>query len=162
MMYLATHKDLLEIANLADLVINDMEKSNIPQWKKGYPAYIHFEKDVEDGALYIYKDENIIIGAITILPENDPPYRTINSWLKQKSIVIHRLLVHPMARKKGVAQKLLDQAIDFGKNENYESIKIDTHLENYKMRNFLKKNGFVELEYLETIDRLAYEKVLED
>ncbi len=162
MMCLATHKDLLEISNLADLVINDMEKSNIPQWKKGYPAYTHFEKDVEDSALYIYKDENIIVGAITILEENDPPYKTINSWLKEKSIVIHRLLVHPMARKKGVAQKLLDQAIIIGKKQNYESIKIDTHIENYKMRNFLKKNGFIELEYLEIIDRLAYEKVLED
>ena len=162
MLLLATYKDLDEIDSLAKLVINDMEISNIPQWKTGYPAFSHFEKDVEDNALYIYKEENVILGTITVLPENDPPYETINSWIKEKSIVIHRMLVHPNARNKGIAKILLDKAIEVGKNGNYESIKIDTHIKNYKMRNFLKKNGFIELEYLEVIDRLAYEFVLED
>ena len=72
------------------------------------------------------------------------------------------MLVHPIARKKGIASKLLNKVIEIGKLGNYESIKIDTHIENYKMRKFLKKNGFIELEYLEIIDRLAYEKVLEE
>ena len=72
------------------------------------------------------------------------------------------MLGHPEYRKLGIAKVFIDNAIMLCKKGNYESIKIDTHLENYKMRNFLKKNGFVELDYLETIDRLAYEYVLED
>jgi len=162
MLLLATHKDLLEIDTLAKKVIEEMESSKIPQWHHGYPAYRHFKEDIDNKGLYIYRENNIILGTITILPENDPPYQTINSWLKEKSIVIHRMLVDPASRNKGVAQKLLNKAIMIGKENNYESIKIDTHLENYKMRNFLKKNGFIELEYLKIIDRLAYEKVLED
>lgn len=162
MLMFATYKDLYEINDLANLVIKDMEKSNIPQWEKGYPAYDDFMKDVDDNALILYRDNGIIIGTITILPENDPPYKTICSWIKEKSIVIHRMLVHPNVRKKGVASILLAEAIKIGIKGKYESIKIDTHLENYKMRNFLKKNGFIELEYLETIDRLAYELVLEE
>ena len=162
MLLLATHKDLVEIVKLADLVVNDMEIANIPQWKKGYPADIHFERDILKKSLYIYKEDNTILGVITILPENDPAYLTISSWLKDKSVVIHRMLVHPNYRNKGIAQKLLDKAVNLGNDNKYESIKIDTHIENYKMRKFLKKNGFIELEYLEVIDRLAYEKVLED
>ena len=162
MLLLATYKDLLEIDNLAELVISDMEKANIPQWKKGYPAFDDFKKDIDNSALYIYQEDNAILGTITILPENDPPYKTINSWLKEKSIVIHRMLVHPDFRNKGIAKILLDEAIHNALSNHYESIKIDTHLENYKMRSFLKKNGFIELEYLKVIDRLAYEKVLED
>ncbi|MCK5388581.1 MAG: GNAT family N-acetyltransferase [Candidatus Izimaplasma sp.] len=158
----ARYNDLNELDKLVVLVINDMESSNIPQWSIGYPSSAHFKKDIEDSAIYIYKEENVILGSITVLPENDPPYKTINSWIKEKSIVIHRMLVHPNARNKGIAYKLLEKAIEIGKKDKYESIKIDTHLENYKMRNFLKKNGFVELEYLETIDRLAYELVLEE
>ena len=158
----ARYNDLNELDKLVVLVINDMESSNIPQWSIGYPSSAHFKKDIDNRAIYIYKEENIILGSITILPENDPPYKTINSWIKEKSIVIHRMLVHPIARNKGIAYKLLEKAIEIGKKDKYESIKIDTHLENYKMRNFLKKNGFIELEYLKTIDRVAYEKILEE
>ena len=162
MLIFATYKDLIEIDNLANLVIDDMKLSNIPQWEKGYPSYSHFEKDINNHALYIYKVDNIILGSITILPENETAYKTIDSWVKDKSIVIHRMLVHPRARNKGVAQKLLDMAIKVAKENNYDSIKIDTHLKNYKMRNFLEKNNFIEIRYLKTIDRVAYEKVLED
>lgn len=162
MLTYATYNDLSSIEELAILVIKDMETSNIPQWIIGYPAYENFLGDVDDHALIIYKEGNHVLGSITVLPENDPPYKTINSWLREKSVVIHRMLVHPMSRNKGIAKKLLNEAIKLGKKGNYESIKIDTHLKNYKMRNFLKKNGFVELEYLESIDRLAYELVLEE
>ena len=85
-----------------------------------------------------------------------------NLLVKEKSIVIHRVLVHPLYRKKGIAQILLNFAKEFGKMNKYESIKIDTHLENYKMSRFLEKNGFIKLEYLECIDRMAYELILED
>jgi len=113
-------------------------------------------------SLYVFKEDNNVLGSITVLPEDDLPYETIDSWIKDKSIVIHRMLVSPSARNKGIASKLLNKAIEIGLKGDFESIKIDTHLENYKMRNFLKKNGFIELDYLETIDRIAYEKVLED
>ena len=158
----ATYNDLKDIEALANLVISDMQSSNIPQWETGYPAYSHFETDVNNQVLYIYKEEDTILGTITILPENEKAYKTINSWIKEKSIVIHRMLVHPNSRHKGIAKRLLDKAISIGISGGYQSIKIDTHMENYKMRNFLKKNGFIELEYLETIDRLAFELVLED
>ncbi len=158
----ATIHDLVEIDDLAVEVITDMKRANIPQWELSYPRLDHFKKDVMQQALVVYKHHGKIIGCMALLPENDPPYKTIDSWLKEHSIVIHRVLVHPLYRKHGVAQSLLNYAIEYGKTNGYESIKIDTHLENYKMRNFLTKNGFVELEYIAVMDRLAYELLLED
>lgn len=154
--------NLQEIDDLSILVINDMKKSLIPQWELNYPRKEHFHDDVLQDALIVYKENNQILGCMTVLPENDPPYRTIHSWIKQKSIVLHRILVHPLHRKKGIANKLLDYAIKYGIENNYESIKIDTHLENYKMKHFLEKNGFVGLEYIAVMDRYAYELVLEE
>ncbi len=158
----ATIQDLMIIDLLAKDVIQDMETAKIPQWKEGYPAYIDFLKDFEVKGLYVYKENHQIKGSITILEENELAYKTIDSWQKEKSIVIHRLLVDPKARQQGIAQKLLNHAIKMAEEKSYESIKIDTHIENYKMRKFLEKNGFKKLEYLKIIDRLAYEKVLED
>lgn len=157
-----TFEDLKELDELAVTVINDMNKSLIPQWVLTYPRYENFHGDVLTSSLYLYKKNGKIVGSCTVLPENDPPYKTINSWKKNKSLVIHRMLVHPEYRNLGIAKEFIDNAIKLCKNGKYESIKIDTHLKNYKMRNFLKKNGFIELDYLETIDRLAYEYVLED
>lgn len=157
-----TKEDLLELDKLAVLVINDMTKSLIPQWKLDYPRLKHFEGDVLNQSIYLFKDKGKIVGSCTILPENDPAYKTINSWLKDNSLVIHRMFVHPEYRNIGVAKAFIDKAVELCKIGKYESIKIDTHLDNYKMRKFLKKYGFIELDYLKTIDRLAYEFVVED
>ena len=160
MIVLAQLKDLEEIDSLAVKVIEDMKLSGIPQWTLEYPRAKHYLKDVIEDALYIYRENDRIIGAMTILPENDPPYQLINGWLKNHSIVIHRVIIDPNYRNKGIAQKLLDYAVELAKIEGFSSIKIDTHLENYKMRNFLAKNNFQEIGYLASIDRQAYEKVL--
>jgi GNAT superfamily N-acetyltransferase len=157
-----TKEDLIELDELAVLVINDMKKSLIPQWELDYPRLSNFAGDVLTKSIYIFKDNGKIVGSCTVLPENDPPYKTIDSWIKNNSLVIHRMLVHPDYRKLGIAKVFIDNAVMLCKKGKYESIKIDTHLENYKMRNFLKKNGFIELDYLETIDRLAYELVVEE
>lgn len=162
MIEFATFDDLFELDELAVLVIGNMKDSNIPQWELKYPRYEHFEKDVLQKALIIYREEDQILGCLALLEENDPPYKTISSWKKDYSMVIHRVLVHPNTQGKGVASKLLQFAINHAKKLGYESIKIDTHLDNYKMRGFLQKNGFIEGDYIEVMDRIAYELILED
>ena len=153
---------LFEVDELAEKVIAHMKQSKIPQWELSYPRYEHFEKDVLNNALILYKEDGKIVGCMAILPENDPPYRTISSWKKEYSIAIHRVLVNPEIQNKGVAKQMFNFAKQYGKHNGYESIKIDTHLENYKMRNFLQKNGFIEGDYIEVMDRIAYECILED
>ncbi len=89
------YEDLNELDELAVLVINNMKKSLIPQWELDYPRYKNFFSDVETKSLYLYKHNGKIVGSCTVLRENDPPYKTIDSWIKNKSLVIHRMLVHP-------------------------------------------------------------------
>lgn len=160
MICFAKQDDLNELDELAVVTISHMSDSKIPQWDINYPRLEHFSKDIEQHALIIYKEDDVILGCMAVLPENDPPYKTIGSWIKDKSIVIHRVLVHPDAAKKGIASKMLQYAISLGIEQGYESIKIDTHLQNYKMRGFLEKNGFVKGDYIEVMDRIAYELVL--
>lgn len=162
MISLATLKELEEIDELAVRVITNMTLLKIPQWTLSYPRSKHYFRDVIDGSLYIYKEDQKILGVMTVLPDDEPTYKTITGWLRNNSLVIHRMLVDPSIQKKGIAQKLLNFAITKGIKEHYHSIKIDTHLENYKMRNFLGKNDFQEIGYLSCINRQAYEKILEE
>ncbi len=158
----ATIDDLLELDELAEKVILHMKENKIPQWDLSYPRYEHFEKDILNKALIVFKFEDKIVGCMAFMPENDPPYKTISSWKKEYSIVLHRVLIDPDAQNKGIATKLLNYIKVYARINGYESIKIDTHMENFKMRNFLKKHGFVEGDYIEVMDRIAYEFVLED
>lgn len=158
----ANIKDLDALDELAILVINHMKDSNIPQWTLAYPRKEHFMQDIEQDALILYKEGNRILACMAILPDNDPAYRTISSWKKEHSIVIHRILVHPSMEASGIGSALMNYAIRYGINEKFESIKIDTHLENYKMRGFLEKKGFLVGDYIEVMDRIAYELLLED
>lgn len=158
----AKASDLDELDAIAKRTITHMIEKNISQWKYSYPRLIHFEQDIIKKALYVYKEKGHIIGFGVILPENDPPYQTITGWLRSKSLVIHRIMTDPLHQKKGIAQMIINKAIEIGNNDGYQSIKTDTHPDNYKMIQFLKKNNFVEIGYLEIINRIAYEKILED
>jgi len=158
----ANMNDLKALDELALEVITHMKESKIPQWEYNYPRYEHFKQDVIDDCLIIYKDQGLIVGCMALLPENDPPYKTITSWKKNYSTVIHRVLVKPSMSKLGIAKQMLDYAINDSIENGYESIKIDTHVDNFKMRKFLVKNGFIEGDYIESIDRIAYELILED
>lgn len=163
MIRLAQMKDLEEIDRIALRVIADMAASNIPQWDETYPRKKHYFQDVVNDALFVYEIDNCINGVITLMKENDPPYETIDNWLTDhtNSLVIHRVLVDPSKRKQGIAQTLLNYAIERAKMDGYQSIKIDTHHDNYKMRAFLEKNQFVYIGYLECINREAYERLVE-
>ncbi len=155
------HKtDLLEIDALAEKAINNMIENGIDQWSLNYPRKAHFDKDLECESLYVYEEKGSILGVMALYEENDEPYRTIE-WLRQKSTVIHRILVLPNVHKHGIATGLLEYAIEYTRLHGYESIKIDTHPANYRMRHFLKKHHFIELDYIAVMHRIGYERLIE-
>ncbi|QVK20172.1 GNAT family N-acetyltransferase [Mycoplasmatota bacterium] len=156
MIRLAKKEDLNRIDELAVSVINTMKEQNIPQWNLSYPRKEHYEKDIKNGTLFVYEDD-IILGVIAIAEQNDLPYEELSNWTDEFSIVIHRILVEPGLRRKGIARKLFNYAIDLSIEKGFTSIKIDTHAENYIMLNLLKKMGFEKVGYLKSIDRVAFE-----
>lgn len=158
----ASIRDLEAIDRLTVKVVEDMKASKIPQWNYPYPRYKVFYKDRMLDGLYVDKEGDKVLGVMTLLEENDPAYKILQTWQGKNSLVIHRLMVDPSVRSKGLATKFLTHACALAKMGGYDSIKIDTHEENYKMRTFLKKHGFIERGYLPSINRLAYEKVLEE
>lgn len=154
-----TVNDLDKIDEIAVKVIKDMQNSNIPQWDYNYPRKEHYASDVTDSSLYVY-DKDGILGAITLKPENDPPYKDLDNWTDEESLVIHRVIVDPTIRRSGIASKFFQFAEELAKELGYTSIKVDTHKENYKMNGFLKKHGYVEMGYLPSINRIAFEKLI--
>ena len=68
--------------------------------------------------------------------------------------------MNPDYQKSGIGKLLFTYAINLARTNDYESIKVDTHPDNYKMQGLIKKMGFQDIGYLSGINRLAYELVL--
>ena len=85
-------------------------------------------------------------------------------WLNEEEYcVIHRFAVSLELRTKGIAGKMLKEIEKLCEANGYYNIRIDTHEDNFKMRNFLEKNGFVYCGkiFLTNGDlRVAYQKEL--
>jgi GNAT superfamily N-acetyltransferase len=160
MIKLAEFKDLQNISDLAVKVRDNMKSQGLQQWPGDYPNYNNFLSDYNNKGLYIYLEDNEIIASITILHENEKPYRELK-WHREKAIVIHRILVDPLKQKKGIGKRLFEFAINLGKENNYQSIKVDTHPDNIKMQNLIKKMGFEYIGFLQSIYRMAFELVIE-
>ncbi len=159
MIELAKFNELELIAKLAKITRENMLKEGLNQWTGDYPNLDTFINDYHNKSLYVYKENNIIIASITILEEHEAGYKEIK-WLKEHSMVIHRIIVDPSIQKKGLGTKLFQFAINLSKINNYDSLKVDTHRDNLKMQGLIKKMNFKYIGYLKGIDRLAYELVL--
>ncbi len=156
----AQFKDLDTLDSMSVKAINAMHKDGIFQWQLSYPRKSHFQVDLEKESLYVYELDKRIVGVMALYEENDPPYRTV-SWLRANSMVIHRIIVDPDYQHQHISQNLLYYALQQCRIQGYESLKIDTHPSNYKMRHFLKKNQFIELEYIPSMHRIGYERLIE-
>jgi GNAT superfamily N-acetyltransferase len=155
--------ELDQIDQIALNAISNMKKSGIKQWDDNYPRYEHFAKDIENGILFVCERNKEIYGVMALMLQQDSAYLTISSWITspENSLVIHRVVVDPKHARTGVFEELLMFAKDHAKKNQKTAIKIDTHDSNYKMRSFLEKHGFRHVGYLESIDRQAYELILD-
>jgi len=115
------------------------ENGNTTQWTNGYPSRETILEDVTNEHAFVCIADNGVVGYFCFMQgENpDPNYTAIEgNWLNNKPYgVIHRLASG--RRIKGIAQKAFDFA--FTRTNN---IRVDTHLDNLPMQNFLKKIGF--------------------
>lgn len=161
MIRLAEHKDLTTIDKLAERVILNMQDQGIPQWTLDYPRKSHYLEDIENNCLYVFEKNGQILGCMAIKPEQDEVYYMLDTWMNSNALVIHRVIVEPNTHQLGIASDLMNHAKKLAIRDGYDSIRIDTHLENYRMKAFIVKHGFKARGYLEAIDRYAYEWVIE-
>lgn len=157
---LVTINELDRMDEIKKSAVSFMQSLKIDQWDENYPTRMHFHDDIMNKVLYGYYDDGILLGAVVLMDENDPPYEELSNWTDDVSFVIHRLIVDPNAQGRGIGKKLVNYAHELAREKGYKSMKVDTHLENYVMRNLLEKNGYYEVGYLKSINRIAYEKIL--
>lgn len=151
----ATLRDYTDCVNLINQARKQMIASGLHQWSDGYPSEDDILNDINNGVARVLTiDKKIAVYGAVIL-NGEPCYEKIDGkWQTNGNYyVIHRFATHPALQREGYAQKFIKSVKGLCEVEKVPSIKLDTHVKNFKMINLLSSLGFC---YCGTIDYGAH------
>jgi len=160
-----TKTDIPQVVAIIEQGKTYLRTSGVDQWQNGYPNEEVIIEDIANGYGFVLTSDNEIVATVALSFDGEPWYDDIRdgTWLTNAEfLVIHRMAVSETVRGTEVASELLRQAEQLCRNNNVQSIKIDTHADNQAMQKLIRKNGF---QYCGIVilgtegERLAYEKM---
>jgi ribosomal protein S18 acetylase RimI-like enzyme len=142
----AVISDLEQLYSLTKSCAKHLIESGIFQWNEHYPSKKVLLKDIELQQLWKLEDNEEIVGIIVLTEIENSAYKNIK-WITKnhKNLYVHRLAVNPSFQGKGYAQKLMDFAENYAKNNKYNSIRLDTFSQNKRNQEFYKKRNYTKL-----------------
>lgn len=143
----ALQTDLDEIHLLTKSCANYLIEQKIYQWNSFYPSKKVLENDINLEQLWKLVVNNTITGIIVLTNIEDEEYKNVH-WLTNNkfNLYVHRLAVHPNFQKKGYARHLMNFAENFAKNNNFQSVRLDTFSQNKRNLKFYEARNYVQLE----------------
>lgn len=157
-------KNIIDIINKARAALKD---DGVDQWQNGSPDNMLVGRQITRNSSYVYEKDEKILAYAYLSEDYEPTYAAVMSLVKgNNAYTIHTFCVADEAKGKGVASKFFDEIIDFAKENGKDSLRIDTHEDNFKMRGLIEKMGFQFLGQIyikdngQTKPRLAYELLL--
>ena len=166
--------DAYQVAEIFEDAKDKFKNDGTYQWKGMYPNIESFYHDFDNELVIVYEDiqKNLILGTATIVFSIDKNYNEIDGeWLnEEKYVSIHRIATRKGYLKNGIASSLFKEAEQIAISKNIHNIKIDTHRNNFDMRNLLTKLGYIECGVITLLnrddltlierERIAYQKII--
>lgn len=162
----AEQADIGEIMILIKDCIRDMQAGGSDQWDDTYPTREIFDADIRNRTLFLAK-EGALYQAVMALNEEQPPEYFELPWTTEgKILVVHRLAVRPHCQQRGIGRLLMEFAEDYGIQNGYRAIHLDTYSANTRAQGLFRRCGYQKLpvEFFFHGKRLpfyAFEKQLE-
>lgn len=137
-------EDLELIFSLIKSCVEHMNKIGIDQWDDYYPNLEVIKEDIEDESLFVLKDDNNILGIITLNEKQEEEYLDIEwQYSEGKQLIIHRLAISPNYQGRGLGDQLMKFAEEKAKELNYSSIRLDTYTKNKKALRFYEVRDYI-------------------
>lgn len=142
---MAKASDLFGIMYLLRQCILDMNIRGNMHWNMHYPNYDIVSKDIEKESLFIIKSKKYLIGMFVLNNEQVEAYDSVN-WNTgaDKSLVIHRMVVHPKWKGQDIESDMLSFIEDYTTEKGYDAIRLDLFGSNVEEVDFFKSNAFEE------------------
>lgn len=143
----ATINDFASIIKFYDDVIQRTPSmETYARWKKGqHPTEEGIKAYIEEGSMYLYKENDTIVGAMAVTMYQGEDYHVIE-WAKHvednEASVIHILAVNPDYQGTGVGAEMIREAINLSVDFGMESIRLDALASNTPAHKIYKRIGF--------------------
>lgn len=129
-----------------DVTLRTPEMETYARWKKGqHPTEEGIKAYIEEGSMYLYKENDTIVGAMAVTMYQGEDYHVIE-WAKHvednEASVIHILAVNPDYQGTGVGAEMIRVAINLSADSGMKSIRLDALASNTPAHKIYKRIGF--------------------
>ena len=113
--------------------------------KRKHPTLEGIKAYIEEGSMYFYKEQSVIVGAMAVTMYQSEDYHSIE-WSQQvsddKVAVLHILAINPDYQKKGIGSEMVREAINLAKEKGMKAIRLDALATNIPAHSMYKRLGF--------------------
>ena len=134
------------IAFYDDVIERTPDVGKYARWQKGkHPTADGIKAYIEEGSMYLHKEQDIIVGAMAVTMYQGADYHAIE-WSGQVSdnevAVIHILAVSPDRQGAGIGSEMVLAAIDLAKAKGMKSVRLDALASNTPAHKLYERLGF--------------------
>ena len=128
-----------------DVTLRTPDMETYARWKKGqHPTEKGIKAYIEEGSMYLYKMNDILVGAMAVTMYQGEDYHAIE-WAKHvednEASVIHILAVNPDYQGTGVGAEMIREAINLSVDSGMKSIRLDALASNTPAHKIYKRIG---------------------
>ena len=110
-------------------------------WNRSYPGKIEIAEDLAHGSLYVLEQEKELIGAISIVPENE--LDAFDCWtIRENAREFARVVIRPDRQQKGLSVRLAEGVMRELRQQGARAIHIAVAKQNIPAQNLYHKTGF--------------------
>ena len=161
----ASTADATELLQLARDCVAAMRSAGIEQWDEVYPSLDNIQTDIAHGTLWVWQEDEKIMGCITVDSHQDPMWKNL-AWTPNSEPVaaVHRLMVHPSQQGRGLATQLMHRAEAIARQSGSRSVRLDTFTNNPAAMALYPRMGYMPTGtvILRKGEFMGYEKLLND
>ncbi len=143
----ATIEDFESIIAFYDDVMERTPNITIyARWGKGkHPTAAGIRAYIEEGSMYFYQKDGVILGAMVITMYQGTDYHAIN-WPQQvddnQVAVLHLLAVSPDCQGKGIGSEMIREAVHLVQRKDMKALRLDALASNTPVHGLYKRLGF--------------------
>ena len=110
-------------------------------WDESYPGEEEIRGDLEAGTLYVLEEAGDLIGAVSIVPENE--FDELDCWkVKENAREFARVVIRPDLHHQGLSRYLVDGVLKELKSQHVAAVHIAVARDNIPARKLYQKAGF--------------------
>ena len=143
----ATPEDYAAILAFYDDVIErtpHVEKYAL--WKKGkHPTAEGIRSYIEEGSMYLYKENGVIVGAMALTMYQGEDYHAV-AWSEalqdEEVAALHIFAVSPDYQGRGIGSRMVRAAIELAREKGKRAVRLDTLASNIPAQHLYESLGF--------------------